>query len=349
MVSVVSAFADNDYTAAGVDITNKGTLSFKVNGTDQDTIDSNEDTFKVDRKLDVFVLHKENDYIPVTPGSSEQNLTFTVRNDGNGNQDFKLTQVNNKGNPFEANHVDDSDVTFVKFCYDSTNDGKHDTCSADNAADYTLSDLAPDANLSVVLVYNIPSTLTNGNTADYALKAQIMIVGGAAETNTSGADRQTEEDNVLADVAGVDDGSQDGYHSDYHAFKVVSAVLNFRKWSIVTYDPINKDVDPKRIPGATIYYCFEVNNTGDANATDVYWTDDWTNNDGKLAFPDDSADDAVQDPVDITTGCNEDCSNITVDYGGSHSGKVIRLPSGSNTVRVDTNKSVCGSIKTTVL
>ena len=45
--------------------------------------------------------------------------------------------------------------------------------------------------------------------------------------------------------------------------------MNISKSSIVIDDPVNSTNSPKRIPGATLRYCFTVDNTGEGNADNV--------------------------------------------------------------------------------
>ena len=55
-----------------------------------------------------------------------------------------------------------------------------------------------------------------------------------------------------------------------------TADMSITKDSCVINDPINGITNPKRIPGATIRYVIEVQNKGDAEATDVLISDDVT-------------------------------------------------------------------------
>jgi len=103
--------------------------------------------------------------------------------------------------------------------------------------------------------------------------------------------------------------------------------MSITKTSIVTNDPVNANSNPKRIPGATIRYCFTVDNTGDGDAEDVTVTDSLTGN-GKDNLSYGQSGSLVQD---ISTAC--DCAAITATNGtisGSDVTIVIGDINGSN-------------------
>ena len=79
-------------TNYGDDVVNIATLSYEVGGLAQNDVDSNSDTFKVDRKVDVLVATTDGANIVVVPNDNvvtdNKPLTFTVTNETNGNQDY---------------------------------------------------------------------------------------------------------------------------------------------------------------------------------------------------------------------------------------------------------------------
>jgi len=116
------------------------------------------------------------------------------------------------------------------------------------------------------------------------------------------------------------------------------------KTSIVIDDPVNGTTHPKRIPGATIRYCFTVKNAGDGAAENVQIHDtlDGGNRD-KLTYQSSGKGSLVNNTNDCT---ESDCSGITNTSGSYDSG----------TKQVDINLSTpfpqgnhqCAYIKATI-
>jgi len=101
-----------------------------------------------------------------------------------------------------------------------------------------------------------------------------------------------------------------GHTSEQVSFWVVEPlpILSFSKKSCIIDDPVNGTNSPKHIPGATVRYVVELNNTGPGKARDV------------------KVDDNISDHFDLTTtepkviagGCG-DCVSLS---GGSSGGEV---------------------------
>lgn len=264
-------------TAAGTSVTNSATLNYTVGTVAQTAIVSNTDTFVVDNKIDLTVVHQDAAIVEVTPGATAQVLTYTVTNTGNKVQDYSLTQTANDGNPFGA--TDNFDATGVSIFVDSNGNGVYDA-GTDTAT--FIDELAPDAAVKVFIVADIPSGQADGDVAEYTLTAQVAQGGTASTqgadilTDDSGtADTAAGEEIVFADGdgAGATEGANDGKHADNNAFKVVTATLTSVKSSCVVSDPVNAGTNPKRIPGAVVRYSIEVANSGTADATSVSISD----------------------------------------------------------------------------
>jgi len=118
--------------------------------------------------------------------------------------------------------------------------------------------------------------------------------------------------------------------------------MSITKTSIVTSDPVNSSTHPKRIPGATIRYCFTVDNTGDGDADEVTVADSLSGgNKENLTYIQSGS--IVQD---ISTLC--DCSAIST-VNGTISGSDVTIVIGDINGTNDTSHSRgCAYIQTTV-
>ena len=117
--------------------------------------------------------------------------------------------------------------------------------------------------------------------------------------------------------------------------------MHMTKTSIVTADGVNA-THPKRIPGATIRYCFTVDNTGEANADNVKVSDSLTG-DGKGNLTYVKSGKVIQD---ISTTC--DCKAIT-DTSGSISGTNVTINIGTlNGTNDTTHSRGCAFIEMTI-
>jgi uncharacterized repeat protein (TIGR01451 family) len=262
-------------TDAGTDITNMATVDYTVGTVNQPAVNSNIVTFKTDRRILVTVAEIGGGYTDVTPGDTEQLLTFTVTNDTNGPLDFRLEATNDSTGTTEAHGgSDDFDPTPFVVIVDSNNNGVYD--SGIDAADF-LDEIAEGDTVTVWIVSTIPFGQLNDETAGLTLTAYAAQAGGAglgADWTESASETDTVVDTVFGDIAGdTGDVARDGKHSDDDAYRVRTATLAVTKTSRVVSDPYNGTTDPKRIPGAVIEYCVTVENTGDVAALDVALTD----------------------------------------------------------------------------
>lgn len=120
-----------------------------------------------------------------------------------------------------------------------------------------------------------------------------------------------------------------------------TAKLTVTKTSIVTADGVNAP-NPKRIPGATIRYCFTVDNTGIANADNATINDSLTGT-GKDNLTYVKSGFVVQD---IATAC--DCKALT-DTSGTISGTDVSINMGTLTgTNATTTSRGCAYIEMTI-
>jgi len=272
-------------TAAGTVITNNASLTYEVGGTQVNTpVNSNDDVFVVDDKVDLTVVHQDGAAVTVTPGATAQALEFLVTNTGNKTHDFLLTAGQNDGNPFGENHPDEFDATNVQvFVESGANPGYQ---AAEDTATF-IDELAADGTATVYIVSDIPNPLNVDDVAEMTLTAQVAVGGtagtqGAAIATDDSANADTagtaagDEQIVFADAAGTNgatDAALDGQHGDTNAYKVQTATLDASKTSCAVWDPFTTTANYKRVPGAMVRYAIDVNNTGNADADNVVLTD----------------------------------------------------------------------------
>jgi uncharacterized repeat protein (TIGR01451 family) len=118
--------------------------------------------------------------------------------------------------------------------------------------------------------------------------------------------------------------------------------MHISKSSIVIDDPVNGTSNPKRIPGATIRYCFTVDNTGDGDADSVQIHDSLTGS-GRDNLHYEQSGSLVQS---ISTACN--CAAITT-TNGTISGTDVTITVGELKGTGDISHSRgCAYIKATI-
>lgn len=264
-----SAFAVG--TATGVaPITNTASVDYTVGGVNQDDINSNTDSFVVDSKVDLTVALVAD--ATVAPGSTQQVLVYSVSNLGNTDQAYALAATPTTG-------TDDFDAlagTVDIYLDNGTTPGVLDgsdtlyvpgTTVVDIPQSVLAADVAANSTVQVLVVSDIPTTVTDGQTAIYDLTATTLDSGSAtvvtAQTPAGTADNDTVVDVVFADGQGTTDAATpDGIHSAAATYTVATAALAVAKDSTVISDPFNLTTNPKAIPGAVVEYAITVTNTG---------------------------------------------------------------------------------------
>lgn len=268
-------------TDFGTDITNNATLSYSVGGVAQTDEVSNDDVFKVDRKVDTEVATTDSTNVVVVPGDNiapqdnNKPLTFTVTNSSNGNQDYILSASNLATGTatLDAGELDSVDfATDLKICTDAT-------CSGGDISGTNIP-FTEDETKTYYVFADIPNTAADGDRGSIALTATAVDDGTTTiMTDDSGtADDPSVVDIVFAEDAGVSagDAQYDGKHSALSAYEVASATITANKTSCVVDDNLVGDsdnTDDKRIPGATIRYTININNAGSADATSASLAD----------------------------------------------------------------------------
>ncbi len=253
-------------TAAGTSISNSATINYQVGGVSQPAITSNTVAFVVDRKINLTVVTTDAAAVSVTPGSSNNVITFTVTNTSNDVMDFSLSNQALAGGAAKFGGTDNINASAVSVFVESGATPGYQ--AAQDTATF-IDELAADANRTVYIVGTFPTGLNNGDIATYGLIAEARAAGGAgslgaALTQDTGTDNPSTVQIVFGDVAGSDDAARDARHSDRSDFKVVTATLTVTKTSTVISDPFNGTTNPKAVPGAVIEYTITIANAASA-------------------------------------------------------------------------------------
>lgn len=239
-------------TLAGTAIKNTATATYD-DGSGPTTVPSNEVSLTVDELLDVTVASTNTADVPTAPGATDDYLTFTVTNNGNGSEAFTLGTIANNGG-------DDYDPSAVQIFLDSNGNGVYDPGTD---LQYTPGSndpvLAPDASTTVFVVGTTPGAVTDGDRAQVLLTAESNTVLANGNNNTPGttiAGAGTGGSNAVVGATGAD-GQDDGF------FQVSAATVSLVK-SAVVLDQFG-GTDP--VPGATITYTIVATVNGSGSIT----------------------------------------------------------------------------------
>ncbi len=276
-------------TLASTSIDNYATLSYDAGGVSQPDVNSSTDTFVVDKKIDMILVTTDTDQLDVTPGQQDRITNYEFRNEGNADQNFSFSVKNlTTADPVngEADYnaeVDTKQVDNLEFSCDGG--------TTWYAAAHVFS-VDHDANLTCQVRADIKGAgdVVDGDVMNVELSATAYQDDTTAESETSGADSKTgAPDVVFADGEAVANGSTtadlgntggskgdssgNGIDVARSGYKIKTPILSATKTSCVVNDPVNNTTNPKRIPGATIRYRFDIVNSGTGVATDVNLTD----------------------------------------------------------------------------
>lgn len=285
-------------TQAGVDITNTVTASYEISGVTQTPIEADE-TFKVDRKINVTLATVDTAAISVTPGEASAVTTFTVTNNSNATLDFLLAATNQSGGASNFTGNDNFDPTNVRVYIET--DGTPgltigsdtlastiaDIASGDTATAYVVADMIISAGPPQVLPVNddIATVILTATAAEGA-SAGTSITGLSGASAGSGGSAITEtpsgtlngkntEETVFADAAYAPSGDAqyNGQHAARSDYSVAGALLTINKYSRVVSDPVGS-TNPRSIPGAIVEYCIVLANAaGGETASSVQVSD----------------------------------------------------------------------------
>lgn len=234
-------------TTAGTKIDNQATASYAGPGGTV-TVPSNTVSLTVDELLDVTVVSADPGDVMGIPGATDRVLTFTVTNNGNGDEAFTLASAGTLGG-------DDFDPAVTSIVLDTNGNGAYDA-GVDTVYIAGSNDplLTPDQSITVFLLSTIPGGAGDGNRGRAQLSADAVTGTGTPGTNYAGLGQGGGD--AIVGTTGAD--------ADASGFYAVSAAtVSFVK-SAVVLDPFG---GASAVPGSVITYSLvaTVDGTGTLN------------------------------------------------------------------------------------
>lgn len=259
-------------TTQGTSVLNNVTVDFQVGGVNQ-TQQNASNTFVVDRKI-IFTINEKapTGTTSVNPNSTSQRTTFLLTNTSNDTLDFTVTPANIVGGTAAHGGTDVFNVNNLLICLDANADNN---CDAAAAASLTVDNLAADANVTILILGDIPITATNGQVANVSATATALNSNGTAITaaTDSTVNGMGTVETIFADVAKSGNGgtsaARDGIDVATDDYTVAAALLSVAKTSRIISDGVSAS-NFKSVPGAVVEYCISVTNAaGGATATGI--------------------------------------------------------------------------------
>lgn len=243
-------------TAAGTNIVNKATVTYKVGGPELTAEATN--TIKVLELINVVAVWQDTPSVMVAPGDVNKILTYKVTNTGNGTEAFKLA-----ANPNMPG--DDFDPTLVNIYLDTNGNGTYDA-GIDTLYTAGVNDpsLAADATVTIFVVCNIPAALADGKLGNVQFTATSKT-GTGAKTVYPGAG-----DGGVDAIIGLSGGAA----AVIGIYKISSSTVVLDKTAQVISDPLGNVLpNAKAVSGAVIRYTISASVTGSGTARAVVITD----------------------------------------------------------------------------
>lgn len=275
-------------TLAGTVISNQASVDYDVNGADQTDILStaagsapgtgDPTTFVVDNKVDFSLVTA--DVALQTTGLGQLNVPtrFTLTNEGNSVQDFRLDPANlatGTADPFAGPNPDNTDMAALAAYVDDGDGLWNPALDTETYVD----ELGPDLSVTVWVAGTGPATGSTGDVAVVDLDATVRegglagTEGGPVTQDDADLDDPDLVQVVFADGVGSGPGLGDGVETDQSGYQVSTASLAITKSVSVFSDPFNGTTNPKAIPGAILEYSITVVNSGTQDADDIVISD----------------------------------------------------------------------------
>jgi len=275
-------------TASATVVTNLAKLSYTVSGVAQGAICSSptgngtadddgtcvsgafgalNTDFAVDNKVDVLVTEVSTSYTTVVAGATARETTFTVKNEGNTTQDFKLDVANLANGTVlftKTDNFDGTSCTVSNIVMTSGSMGNY------TALDQHINALTAESVATVTVSCTIPAAQANNSFAVVSLTATGRADNAGDTMGGALAETANTEDGVeivFGDSAGTDDALGDAAHSAQDGYFVQTATLTVTKTMATLCDPVDGNASPHNIPGAVVRWTIAVANSGAVSAT----------------------------------------------------------------------------------
>ena len=267
---------------ANTEISNTVTVNYSINGLPQSPIESSptgnstpgagngtSTTFKVDRKIDLVVTGNSN--ANVSPGETQSQVTFTLKNEGNDTQEFGFT----------INHTLTSDN------FDTTNCSSEVTSVTGTPIPGVIIPttgnikLKADQQAYITVKCDIPM-ISGSGTALQTGDASLVSLIATAEKNSDGsnvaetliADKANVVDTVFSDSLGSDDNNRDATHSARRSYLITTTAtppsLLIDKTIIDIVDPSGGNT---AVTNSEVTYKIKISTTGSGFIDNVIITD----------------------------------------------------------------------------
>jgi uncharacterized repeat protein (TIGR01451 family) len=252
-VAVLAADAHAAGTAVGTVIENTAIVDFSLDGNPR-SLTSNTTTVTVAERIDVVVT-LQSPQVLVAAGDTNRALLFTVTNTGNGSEAFALALDSNlAGDDFDPVPA----ATSIYFDSDASGDfNVGDQAYVPGSNEPVL---APDASVNVLLVNDIPASVTDGQRGFGQLTATAVTGADVPGTVFAGAG-----DGGTDAVIGGTGGEQD----QVGEYLVAAVDVSIVKTQAVS-DPFG-GAEP--VPGATIRYTVTIEVLSSGTARDSVFAD----------------------------------------------------------------------------
>lgn len=271
-------------TAAGTSVQTTYTIDYDVSSVAQTQISSSSSAFLIGRKIDLDVSQDAASF-NVTPGGTDQFMTFTLTNNGNATQGYMLDSTIFS----DSNGIITGNAVTIYIEEGSTVGFQVGEDTAYTEGTFAV-DLDADDSIKIYVVADIESDAQSAETATIYLLAETTNAG----TNTPVTDQSGvawnagQTQNVFADGEGIGsiEDPQDAKHSDSSVYTVGNANLSVSQTVLPLYD-YNASASPsfckdfasgsaqanaKVIPDGCVLFTYTLTNNGNTAADDIVWT-----------------------------------------------------------------------------
>ncbi|MGR6874761.1 isopeptide-forming domain-containing fimbrial protein [Pseudomonas sp. HK3] len=244
-------------TSAGAPISNQATVSYDA-GAGTVTANSGTVTFKVQELVKGTVAKLDAGNISISSPQNDAAMKFKLKNDGNGDEGFKIVVTQDSG--------DDFDVTLSSFYVDD-GDGILDIAVDTLYNNANPPSIAPDGELTIWVTSNIPASLADAALANLNVSAVSSTFANDGQNNPNAGDV----------VIGGGDSSTDAVNAVAIASVTSTFVVSDIDVAIVKAISATRDLlgggGSKAVPGAEVDYTLTVTVTGTGAANNIVVSD----------------------------------------------------------------------------